>query len=352
MGILPPQNNLEILIRCDGSAQLGLGHIVRCLALACELRDTHGTQIGFATMRSDVAEALITQENFPIFVKPNDFEEAHWIDSLIQDHTPKGIILDIRTQLAASALHRWRDNGITVAVIDDPSNRRQAADLAFYPPVPQMAKADWSQFTGQAFIGWDYILLRKEFSTARQRPNNPVPVLLVTMGGSDPGGLTLLALKALQQIQEPFRAKVVLGRSFLHNEALDQIGTTMKENVIFLRDVADMASLMSECNFAIAAYGGTAFELAALRVPAILLGLTPDHARSAEALDQAGMAISLGYHKNISVGKVANTVNSLLNDNNLQLHISSLCTSLDGLGAQRIAGIIANRLTHLTNDRH
>jgi len=344
MGILTPPNNLEILIRCDGSAQLGLGHIVRCLALACELRDTHDVHIGFATMRSDVAETLITRENFPVFIKPDDFEEAQWIDSLLKDHTPKGLILDIRTQLTASALHSWRNSGITVAVIDDPSDRRKASDLAFYPPVPQMTNADWSTFTGQAFIGWDYILLRKEFSLPRLRPENAIPVLLVTMGGSDPGGLTILSLNALRQLDHEFRVKVVLGRAFMHNEELDHMLPELSDKYEFLKDVTDMPSLMARCDFAIAAFGGTAYELAAVNVPSILLGLTLDHARSAEALDNAGMAINMGYYQHILTENLATTIRSLLKSTHRQLRMSSACNTLDGLGAKRIARIIFERI--------
>jgi spore coat polysaccharide biosynthesis protein SpsF len=336
MGIPTTQNHLQILIRCDGSPQLGLGHIVRCLALACELRDTYGVQPGFAIIGTGVAEALVEQENFPVFTKPDNIEEAQWIYTLVEKHSFNGLILDIRTTLPASALSRWRNDGLTVAVIDDPSDRRQAADLAFYPPVPQMTKADWSRFTGQAFIGWDYLLLRREFSIRREPPQNPIPSILVTMGGSDPGGLTLLALKALCQVKEPFYARVVLGRAFLHDQALEQLRPSLPDKFEFLRDVSDMPSLMAGTDLAVAAFGGTAYELAALNVPAVLLGLTQDHAHSAGALADAGMAVSLGDYRQLSENHVAEAVTQLLSAPGLRKKMQEACELVDGKGVQRI----------------
>lgn len=336
--------SVEILVRCDGSPQLGLGHIVRCLALATELRDTFNMRLGFLTLNNDIGAEIIEQHCFPCFIKPIELDEAEWIDALIREIAPKAIILDVRTQLAASALQLWRDAGITVAVIDDPSDRRKAADLAFYPPVPQLDDVDWHGFTGEAFVGWDYILLKKAFSLPLPRPKNRMPVLLVTMGGSDPGGLTLLALNALRQLDQEFCAKVVLGKAFLHNEALDRMLPELSDNFEILRNVTEMPSLMAGCDLAIAAFGGTAYELAALKVPSILLGYTTDHARSAEALGRAGMAISMGVYHQISPPNLAARVRSLLEDAPRRLGMSLACKALDGLGAQRISRIILERI--------
>ena len=345
MSISTTINNLEILIRCDGSPQLGLGHVVRCLALACELRDSYGMHSGFAMMDKGVAEALVEQEKFPVFIKPDNIEEASWIDSLVKQHAPKGLILDIRTQLATSALQCWRTSGITVAVIDDPSDRRQAADLAFYPPVPQVTKADWSQFTGQAYIGWDYLLLRREFSIKRESPLNPTPSILVTMGGSDPGGLTLLALKALCQIKPPFYARVVLGRAFLHDQALEQLRPTLPDHFEFLRDVADMPSLMAGTDLAIASFGSTAYELAAIGVPALHLCLTEDHAISASAFDSIGIAVNLGVYSEISMRDLTMKIQTLLHDPKKRLAMATKSReTVDGQGTQRIARILATRV--------
>ncbi|MCH8997186.1 MAG: hypothetical protein IID48_02815, partial [Proteobacteria bacterium] len=42
------EEGLSVLIRCDGGPELGLGHLVRCLALADALRDRHGAAVRFS----------------------------------------------------------------------------------------------------------------------------------------------------------------------------------------------------------------------------------------------------------------------------------------------------------------
>ncbi|MEZ4483750.1 MAG: hypothetical protein R2864_03865 [Syntrophotaleaceae bacterium] len=70
---------------------------------------------------------------------------------------------------------------LLVVVLDDSSDRRlAAADLAFYPPVPQVAELDWSDFDGDCYAGWEWIPLRSGFDRKLPQPANQMPPL-VTM---------------------------------------------------------------------------------------------------------------------------------------------------------------------------
>ena len=44
-----------VIVRCDGSPAIGMGHVSRCLALAGELRDVHGCAVTFA-MRDEAGK--------------------------------------------------------------------------------------------------------------------------------------------------------------------------------------------------------------------------------------------------------------------------------------------------------
>ena len=94
---------------------------------------------------------------------PGEQDEASWLNAHISSQKPDILILDVRSDLATEALERWRSGGLFIATLDDPSDRRLETDLAFYPPVPQVRDFDWSGFTGELYIGWDWVVLRREF---------------------------------------------------------------------------------------------------------------------------------------------------------------------------------------------
>jgi len=145
-------------------------------------------------------------------------------------------------------------------------------------------------------------------------------------------------------VKESFRVRVVLGRAFLHDQPLEKLRHSLPDHFEFLRDVTDMPSLIAGSDLAVAAFGGTAYELAALNIPAVLLGLTPDHAMSAKALAESGMAISLGDYRHVSQNCLAEIVEALLINPERRRAMHNACSVVDGKGAQRIAGQIVNAL--------
>ncbi len=76
----------------------------------------------------------------------------------------------------------------------------------------------------------------------------------------------------------------------------------------------DLAIEYAWADLALCAFGVTAYELAAFGVPALYLGLTDDHARSAGAFDAAGMGVSLGLAANVTDDDIRTQIRALLDD--------------------------------------
>jgi spore coat polysaccharide biosynthesis protein SpsF len=70
--------------------------------------------------------------------------EGAWLQRLVMETQTQTLILDVRTDLPTQAIQKIRATGVLIATIDDPSERRLAANVAFYPPVPQLEKLDWN----------------------------------------------------------------------------------------------------------------------------------------------------------------------------------------------------------------
>lgn len=344
----------QVLIRCDGGAEIGLGHVMRCLSLAQHLRDHFATGIQFvikasADTNDTAAVDLLEHHMFtPIVIAPDKSEEDV-INSVLADKTYHGVIWDIRTDLSATYIKSLRDAGLICVCIDDPSDRRLQCDLCFYPPVPQVEAMSWAGFDGTRHCGWDWILLNPSFTrTQPDVEHSPTAIMkiLVCMGGADPNGMVFTALDALARITAPFHVHIVLGQSFRHEDRVKSILAAAPFDATVHSHVHDMAALMRRMDLAIASFGVTAYELAASAVPSILLGLTPDHVQASEALVEAGVAFSAGLQDNIDGAFLATHIEAFIRDTHKRARMHEAAQNLNlNNGALNIAREIKSALT-------
>jgi spore coat polysaccharide biosynthesis protein SpsF len=127
-----------VLMRCDGGVAIGLGHVRRCLSVAKALRDREGFGVRFAMKDDALAIEPVRAAGFAIEVMPAGAKEIDWLLALAEEHKPVATVLDVRTDLSATSVMRLKGADMIVALIDDGSARRLAADASFYPPVPQV----------------------------------------------------------------------------------------------------------------------------------------------------------------------------------------------------------------------
>ncbi|MDE1985440.1 MAG: NTP transferase domain-containing protein [Alphaproteobacteria bacterium] len=336
---IAPQGGLA-LIRCDGGGGYGFGHVKRMIALARALRDREGIGAHFAVNGSEDALPPIRRAGFHATLLPGP-------DASLSDIVPHAdlCIVDCRegpsrAQLAESV----KDIPVT-AVIDDGSERRLAADFAYYPPVPQAEHLDWQDSHCAARIGWEWALLGLPQAAPRTRPVSPRPTLLVTMGGSDPWGFTLRVAQALAKLDPVFRARFVIGPGFENPDATARAIVALRSNFETIEGADSLATEYGACDLALAAFGVTAYELAAFGVPALYLCATEDHALSASAFEHAGMGVSLGLAETASDRSIAQAVWNLLGDHQRRRDMRSAgLMTIDGNAAARIARDLADAL--------
>ena len=344
----PRERTRRVMIRCDGDAEIGLGHVVRCLALAEELRQVHSVGVTFAVERGQIGIGMIVEAGFDVKVKQGTESEGEWLVSLMDLIRPDALIMDIRTDLGKGEVARLKRPGSLIVDIDDPGDRRLESDMVFYPPVPQVQRMDWGGFKGHLFTGWDWVILRRQFAELHDDqdydPRDP-PAVLVTMGGSDPAGMTLKTAKALDSVEAPFRALFVIGGAYQTVNTLKDLLNTVRYPYELKSGIQDMAALMTKVDLAVASFGVTAYELAASGVPAVYLCLTEDHRIAADFFESSGMGVNLGLNDKVSGNDISKKVGEFLTDARLREKTASIARSkIDGLGAGRIAKQIAKSI--------
>jgi spore coat polysaccharide biosynthesis protein SpsF len=325
------------LIRCDGGEKYGFGHVKRMISLARALRDAHGVGVQFVVNGSEDALLPIRAAGFEAArIEPSS--ELDTISKLARERHADLLVLDCREGLSLIELKMLKRDVPVIATIDDTSRRRLAADLAYYPPVPQAEELDWSGSQTQVRSGWEWTLLGLPGVSAKAKIVSPRPTLLVTMGGSDPQGLTLRAARALAALDPVFRARFVIGPGMERRESVARAIVALKPSFETIEGADDLTTEYANADAALAAFGVSAYELAAFGVPAIYLGLTEDHALSASAFEHAGMGVSLGVAKDVPDPAIISAVRQLLSDapRRREMRTAGLMT-IDGRGADRIA---------------
>jgi spore coat polysaccharide biosynthesis protein SpsF len=330
------------LIRCDGGGRFGYGHVKRMVALARALRDRQGIGALFAVNGTVDALEPIVRAGFEAIAVA---QGAQALNELVLSHAPDMLICDMREGIGREELEQLSKRVSLTAVIDDASDRRLAADLAYYPPVPQAEALDWHGSHCAPRIGWEWSLLGMTKPPASPRNAPPRPTLLVSMGGSDPLALTLRIARALTKLNPAFRARFVIGPGMENDARVARAVASLAPNFETVEGAVDLAAEYAASDLALIAFGVTAYELAAYGVPALYLCLTDDHALSASAFEQAGMGLSLGVAERVQDEDITRAVWALLSDSQRrrEMRAAGLMT-IDGEGAARIAADLAPAL--------
>lgn len=344
------ESTRHILIRCDGGETLGMGHVIRCLALAEALREGRGFGVTFVMGGDPLGMEMVHDAGYPLITChiPN---QIRFMDRFIEENLIDAIILDVRDDLPAAAVERWSDRGILTVAIDDISDRRLAADLTFYPPVPQVQTMSWKEARGELFSGWKWIILRRQFAEKLERSLDVPQTVLITMGGADPNGLTLKAVDGVLMLDFPINIVVVLGQAFQHRDEIKQ-RIAEHGNITVTESVTNMAALMRTADLAVASFGVTAYELASQGVPAVFICLSDDHRLSASVFEKGGMARCLGLEREVEATMIHEVIRRLLLDAGVMDRMSKRAGArIDGRGAERIAAQIDKRLKRQSFER-
>jgi len=336
---------MNIVIRADASALIGTGHIMRCLALAQGWQDQGGKAIFVLANKSPELEARLLSEKMIVLylsVEAGCYEDAHQTLVFTQQFAAQWVVVD-GYHFGAEYQKAIKDFGTRLLFIDDYGHTNHyCADLVLNQNISASQNIYINRETyTKLLLGTEYTLLRREFWQWRdwQRGINPIASkILVTLGGSDPDNATIKVIQALQQITvNDLEVIVVVGGSNPHYEWLQAEVAASHLTISLQRNVNDMPELMDWADIAIAAGGSTNWELAFMGLPSIVITLADNQKAIADYLGKMGLAVSLGWHENISIIDLAEATCKLVSSDVLRKEMSELGQKLiDGLGSARV----------------
>ncbi len=325
-----------LFIRTDAGAQLGTGHFMRMLALAEAWAETGG-QVAFGGSFSSDLSRRARAIDALIFTRSPDENDARW--SIARAHEVGARIVVADGYHFPEAYQRaMRAAGFRLMVVDDNAeNQPYECDWILNVNV-HATDAMYQRRNAQcrSLLGPSFALIRAVIrngaATSRRTGGTR---LLVTMGGADPPNATGRILEALRMDRRGLTTTVLVGAA---NPRLEEYRAQAGDSVRLLHDVEDVATVMLEADVALAAVGGTVWELGLLGVPCVGLSLADNQVRLAEELQRRGALEHAGDARTCpDAARWLDLVKKVLEDPARGASLVSSSRALvDGKGARRV----------------
>jgi len=343
----------SIVMRCDAGHSVGTGHLARCRALASWFdaenvayvvgADSHGRR-----MLTDLPKA----HALPLDGSERE-ERAFWsgetiaADAIVFDLSYRARVeaRDATRRLIAAtgggSVRRILIDGIGVDTLVDGGD--WPLDMVIVPYAGGFAVNP----AIDTLAGAQFFLIAKDAPPPPARdPSRPVRSVLVTMGGSDPYGLTTRVLDALGPTPAGWAIRVVIGPAFAPSLAADiRERARVRPEIEIVDKPASLASCLAAADLAIAATGLTKYELAAAGVPSVQISIDARHAEINAGFAAMGTALHLGAAPDVSADLIRGAVLDLARDPDRRAEMSRRGrTLIDGRGGQRIVDKIRTLL--------
>jgi UDP-2,4-diacetamido-2,4,6-trideoxy-beta-L-altropyranose hydrolase len=334
----------SLLVRADSGTAIGIGHVMRTLALAQAWQSAGGSVMFLKAPGDPAADDRLRSEGM---------EVAHVRSTIAGDDDAAETIMHARRrdarwivvdgyQFPGSFPVQLREAGFRVLHVDDAMlHEEYCADIV----LDQNIYASEAMYQRRAphtqlLLGTSYTMLRREFLESgppAEREKSGKPHVLVTLGGSDPENITRAVVDALQQIEpECCTATVVVGGANPHLAELDAM-VSRSPNIELCANVTDMPELMRKADMAISGGGSTMWELCYMGVPSIAIELAENQRMIVNTLDKRSAALGLRWQDVIEIAPLVSSIDRLLSDAALRQSLRDTAREIiDGKGTTRI----------------
>lgn len=388
---------LNVAIRADGGPLVGMGHIMRCLSVADELRE-RGCRVyfiskylqGIEKVRATSFEAFDIRlgaklmDNISIkcsvknYVAPDDtgfnngtigdLDEDISITKSITAQQGCDLLLVDKYNLTEEYFIEIKKFINKVAYFDDLNTIKTVADIIINGNINAGFLEYTKEFPNQEFLlGTKYTPLRKEFRNRTKKEirtfskstrhnddiikrhikkDSVIPEVMITTGGSDPFNCTGNILDLLFQNHKiaKYTYNIVATSGFKYIDQLKDVAGKNANIKLFI-DYSEISEIMSRSDIAISSGGSTLYELCCCGTPTVAFILADNQKEIVKTLSDKQYIQSIGWYKEIDKDVLASCILKLINDYSLRKKISlKMQDIVDGKGAARIAEKIINML--------
>ena len=288
-------NRKNIVLRCDGNREIGMGHVYHCISLGHNLIEHNVTIITNVNNREGYEKLL--SSNLKVVGINN---EREFFDYLEKNKTD--IVVNDCLDTTIGYIKKLKKLVNRVVSIEDMGDGAKEADA-----VINALYKDSNSIDSNIYSGPQYVCLREEFALSKPAPfNDNIKNILVLFGGTDPSNLTekIFAICKKDKYNDiNFNFIIGIGSSFnVENN---------KKNIKLYKDVKNVSLFMSKADLAFTSQGRTVYELASSGVPSIVLAQNDRELLHTFAYMENGF-LNLGLGSNVNINTIEHTLDWLI----------------------------------------
>lgn len=332
-----------LIFRTDAGPQIGMGHAMRCLALAQAWQDTGGRAVFAMATTTPALVSRLEADGVDVIcmtVDPGSVQDGDKTALLAQELAAAWVVVD-GYHFDARFQRRIKDTAARLLVIDDNGQcDYYSADMVLNQNLH--AAADFylnKEPSTRLLLGSSYMLLRREFliwSGHRRNIPERAGKLLITMGGADPDNNTVKIMEALQTSgMESLEICAVVGSSNPHRALIEEAIGKSRFPTRLCVNHSDMAELLAWADLAVSSGGTTVWEMAFMGLPALVGVTAPVEALLVSGLERLGLFAPLGWLTELSPARLKRAL--LEQDRETRRRMSKLGQQvIDGDGCKRV----------------
>lgn len=348
-----------LYIRADGNADIGMGHVMRCLSVAEAAAETAGGSGPVFITADGECRDMIADRGFRVIVLHTDYK-------------------DMMTELPL--LGKTVDRDRDVLLVDSYQVSREyfgalkrlakvacLEDMGFAYPVDLLINyniyAPWLErnyktqdgksgtadsYPDRVLLGVDYMPLRKAFQKSSGYViKDKITDVIITTGGSDPCFAAAAFVEAFlhdgKLSEQDIKWHIISGP---FNTFADRLKSRYEacENVVIHENVKDMRGLLLQSDVVVTAAGSTVYEVASLGIPMIVFYFAENQRQGAEALEALTDIVNAGCFAKAGravTDKTVKTLHQCMDDKEYRVLLNTQEKKLvDGRGASRIAAAL------------
>lgn len=346
---------MRVAFRCDAGRATGLGHLVRCVGLAEELRSRHVDVLFFSELDGlGWAEHQLVSRGLPRRAPP---ETPAALARVAVELGLDAVVLD-GYHLDPDTGRALRKVGVTVlAIVDASFGARQEADVY----LDQNLGAELSPVAvpngAVRLAGVPYALLR-DVVRDRRPPHPPAlgrgarhgsPSVLAVFGGSDPYGAASVVIPLLVATKESFALTAVASRHDVANE-LRRLKGEPGQHIRVIPLVDDLPAAVIKSELVLTASGTTTWEMLCLGATTAIVCVTDNQESGYRHLVESKLAAPLGRLEELasdasSRRRADGVLHALLTDPKRRAVLGARAWEhVDGHGRRRVADVLLERM--------